>query len=43
MLFDSVSVIAAVAPLPVSGVIPGTEARVHTYVAAGFVLLLVAV
>ena len=43
MPLTSVSVIAAVAPLPVSGVIPETDARVHTYVAAGIVLLLVAV
>ena len=39
----SVSVIDDVTPLPVSGVIPDTLARVHTYVAAGLVLLLVAV
>ena len=38
----SVSVIDDVAPLPVAGVMPDTDARVHTYVAAGSVLLLVA-
>ena len=40
MLLLSVSVIVAVAPLPVVGVMPDTEARVHTKVAV--VLLLVA-
>ena len=43
VLLDKVSVMAAVVPEPIVFVIPVTKARVHTYVAAGLLLLLVAV